>query len=103
MEDLGIQLQAVKSLNLKEYSESSHLDRVWMEICDKLEGILEGKADALIKFVKIICSLPHSNSFLERGFSDHKQIVEGRESLFLASTNGIRQSLDFIRLAGGST
>ena len=68
MEDLGIQLQAVKSLNLKEYSESSHLDRVWMEICDKLEGILEGKADALIKFVKIICSLPHKQFLGERVF-----------------------------------
>ena len=74
MEDLGIQLQAVKLLNLKEYSESSHLDRVWMDICDKCLGTLEGKADALIKFVKIICSLPN-------------QTVSWRERVFRSQTN----------------
>lgn len=104
LEDLGVQLQTVKTLaDLPEYVEKTdHLDIFWIKICDKIEQILIQKPEALLKFVKIMCSLPHSNAFLERGFSDLKRIITGRESLSLDSIKAHKTLLDFIRLAGGT-
>ena len=57
----------------------------------------------MLKLIKIVIPLPHSNGFLERGFSDLKRLITGRELLSLESTNAQKTVLDFIRLAGGST
>lgn len=56
-----------------------------------------------MRSLKIVIPLPHSNGFLERGFSDLKRLITGRELLSLESTNAQKTVLDFIRLAGGST
>ena len=104
LEDLGVQLQAVTTLELKQYEEKhDQLDLFWTEIWTKVEGVVKDKPVALIKFIKIVCSLPHSNAFLERGFSDLKRVVTGRECLSIDSTNAQKTILDNIRLAGGST
>ena len=105
MEDLGAQLQAGRSLSdLRPYcEETEHLDVFWIEICDKVEKLISDKPEALLKFIKIVVPLPHSNGFLERGFSDLKRIITGRELLSLESTSAQKTLLDFIRLAGGST
>ena len=88
LEDLGVQLQAVTTLELKQYDEKhDQLDLFWTEIWTKVEGVVKDKPVALIKFIKIVCSLPHSNSFLERGFSDLKRVITGRELLSIDSTN----------------
>lgn len=105
LEDLGVQLQAVRSLSdLRPYcEETDHLDVFWIEICDKVEKLIGDKPEALLKFIKIVVPLPHSNGFLERGFSDLKRLITGRELLSLESTSAQKTILDFIRLAGGST
>ena len=104
MEDLGVQLQAVKSLNLKEFDDDvDQIDIVWVGICAEVEKVIRDKPEALWKFIKFVLALPHSNAFLERGFSDLKRIITGRERLALESTNAQKSALDFIRLAGGST
>ena len=88
LQDLGVQLQAVTTLDLKQYDEKhDQLDLFWTEIWTKVEGVVKDKPVALIKFIKIVCSLPHSNSFLERGFSDLKRVITGRELLSIDSTN----------------
>ena len=103
LQDLGVQLQAVTSLGLKEYDEKhDQLDLFWSEIWKKVEGVIKDEPVALIKFIKIVCSLPHSNAFLERGFSDLKRVITGRELLSIESTNSQKTILDNIRLAGGS-
>ena len=103
LEDLGVQLQAVGTLELKQYDEQKdQLDLFWAEIWVKVEKLLKNKPEALIKFIKIVSALPHSNAFLERGFSDLKRIVTGRECLSLVSTNSQKTILDNIRLAGGT-
>ena len=103
LEDLAVQLQAVKTLGLPVYEEKSdQLDLFWLDICSRVETVIGEKPEDLMKFVKICCALPHSNSFLERGFSDLKRIITGRESLSLESTNAHKTLLDFIRLVGGA-
>jgi hypothetical protein len=104
-QDLSVQLHAVKALtNVKQYDEKiDQLDLFWMDICEKVEEIIGERPEALLKFIKIVCSLPHSNAFLERGFSDLKRLITGRELLSLESTNAQKKILDFIRLVGGTT
>ena len=104
LQDLGVQLQVVRTLELKQYVEKTdQLDLFWIVIWEKVEGVTGDKPDALVKFIKIVCALPHSNAFLERGFSDLKRVITGRELLSLESTNAQKTIMDFIRLAGGTT
>ena len=96
LEDLAVQLQAVKALT--EYNEvSDQFDIFWLGICRKVE-----KPEALLKLVEIVCSLPHSNAFLERGFSDLKRIITSRELLSVESIKAHKTILDLIRLTGGT-
>ena len=88
---------------MKEYDEKhDQLDLFLSEIWKKVEGVIKDEPVALIKFIKIVCSLPHSNAFLERGFSDLKRVITCRELLSIESTNSQKTILDNIRLAGGS-
>ena len=104
MKDLGVQLQAVKALDLKQFDDKvDQIDLVWIEICEKVGKVIRACPEALLKFIKIVVALPHSNAFLERGFSDLKRMITGRECLSLESTNSQKSALDVIRLAGGST
>jgi hypothetical protein len=104
LQDLGVQLQVVRTLELKQYVEKTdQLDLFWIVIWEKVEGVTGDKPDALVKFIKIVCALPHSNAFLERGFSDLKRVITGRGLLSLESTNAQKTIMDFIRLAGGTT
>ena len=104
-QDLSVQLHAVKTLrNVRQYDEKTdQLDLFWMDICEKVEKVIGQRPESLLKFIKIVCSLPHSNGFLERGFSDLKRLITGRETLSLESTNAQKKILDFIRLSGGTT
>ena len=103
LQDLGVQLHVVKTLELKQYVEKTdQLDHCWIGICEKVEGVIGEPAPALIKFFKIVTALPHSNAFLERVFSDLKRVITGRELLSLESTNAQKSIMDFVRLAGGT-
>ena len=103
LQDLGVDLHVVKTLELKQYVEKTdQLDLFWIGICEKVEGVIGEPPHALIKFVKIVIALPHYNAFLERGFSDLKRVITGRELLSLESTNAQKSIMDFIRLAGGT-
>ena len=103
LQDLGVHLHVVKTLELKQYVEKTdQLDLCWIGICEKVEGVIGEPPHALIKFVKIVTALPHSNAFLERGFSDLKRVITGRELLSLESTNAQKSIMDFIRLVGGT-
>ena len=78
------------------------MDIFWLEICRKVEKVIKETPEALLKLVKIVCSLPHSTAFLGRGFSDLKRIITSRELLSVESIKAHKTILDFIRLAGGT-
>lgn len=104
LDDLSIQLNTVKTLlNMKPFDEKiDHLDHVWVKIVGQVFKVLGEYPEALEKFVMIVCALPHSQAFLERGFSTLKRLITGRESLAKESTDAQKTILDHIKLAGGS-
>ncbi|KAH7958056.1 hypothetical protein HPB51_027959 [Rhipicephalus microplus] len=49
------------------------------------------------KIIKALLSLPHGNADAERGFSENKNLLDGRSSLSIASINGMRQVKSFFQ------
>ena len=59
LEDFAVPFQALKALtDISEYNETSdQSDIFWLGICRKVEKVIKEKPEALLKLVKIVCSL----------------------------------------------
>ena len=104
MTDISSQLNMVKTLQgIPEFSDETHsMDHFIIGVVVKMvKEHLSIEALALRKMIIIFCTIPHSNAFLERGFSDTKRIVEGRETLSEDSLASQKTCLDVIRNSGG--
>ena len=88
---------------IPEFSDETHsMDHFIIGVVVKMvKEHLSIEALALRKMIIIFCTIPHSNAFLERGFSDTKRIVEGRETLSEDSLASQKMCLDVIRNSGG--
>ena len=62
---------------------------------------MEVKPLALIKLIKILCSLSHGNGAIERGFAVTKSLVHARESLSHESVKGQKTVKEAISVYGG--
>ncbi|KAH8033268.1 hypothetical protein HPB51_008751 [Rhipicephalus microplus] len=51
----------------------------------------ELKYPLLSKIIKALLCLPHGNADAERGFSENKNLLDGRNTLSIASINGMTQ------------
>ena len=54
------------------------LDHFWRDAWKVIEEKIGEMPEALIKFVKLSCSLAHGNGFVERGFSETKRVGTGQ-------------------------
>ena len=97
-------INSLRSISIPEFTDhDDSLDHFYIKCCDKIQKETGEDPTALRKFIQIICCFPHSNSFLEHGFSDTKRIIEGRFSLSTDTLKAIKTVLDWLRNKGGVT
>ena len=78
------------------------LDHFWRDAWKVIEEKIGEMPEALIKFVKLSCSLAHGNGFVERGFSETKRVGTGRERLSVESLNAQKAILGEVKKVGGA-
>ena len=88
--------------DIKDGKLVGRIDVYYAKIIKQLESNEPGKYAILTRYIKIALSLPSSNSFIERGFSQSKLVLDHRERLSLTSLKGQRDSRDAIRYYGGA-
>ena len=106
LEELGIQLNCYQVLSgdqLPSYDEKvDRVDHWWRSVFLQIETILGSTPNALIKLIKMICTMSHGQAMVERGFSDTKRLASHREALCEESVKGQKFTKDAIRACGGS-
>ena len=106
LEELGIQLNCYRVLSadiIPSYDEKvDRLDHWWRSVFPLIEKTMGTPPSALIKLIKMICTLSHGQSMIERGFSDTKKLSNHRECLNEESVKGQKTTKDAIRTSGGS-
>ena len=106
LEELGIQLNCYQVLSgdqLPSYDEKvDRVDHWWRSVFLQIETILGSTPNALIKLIKMICTMSHGQAMVERGFSDIKPLASHREALCEESVKGQKFTKDATRACGGS-
>ena len=106
LEDLAIQLNCYQVLSadlIPSFDDKvDRLDHWWRSVFPLVEKTMGTPPCALIKLIKMICTLSHGQSMIERGFSDTKKLSSHRELLGEESVKGQKTTKDAIRTSGGT-
>ena len=114
IDSLSLQWDAVTQIEMNECSAEHNayvktkegslirLDTYYSNVIKKLELKDPGKFDVVTKYLHLVLALATSNCSVERGFSVTKRLLQGRESMSLASVYGQKVTKDAIHFHGGS-